>query len=74
MTYKLAFLCINRPCAPEDSIRPPHLYACLVSLPAVRGYSDRSGGLMGLAFRAAASQNIKSLLSFVQPTAGVRGL
>lgn len=57
---------MNRPCALQDSPNPPHLCACLLWLPAVRGHSDRSRGLMGLAFRAAAFQHIKPQLSFQQ--------
>lgn len=57
---------MNRPCALQDSPNPPHLCACLLWLPAVRGHSDRSRGLMGLAFRVAAFQHIKPRLSFQQ--------
>lgn len=47
---------------------PPHLRACFLWLPAVRGYSDRFSGLMELVCRAAASQHIKPQLSLPQQT------
>lgn len=49
----------------------PHMCACLLWLPAVKGDSDRSRGSMGLAFKAAASRDIKPR---PQQTAGIQGL